>query len=859
MRDEDEDEDYVENANGVVDMVDDEDDDEFLAPAPVRRRRRARNAVYGLDYVDLKLEEVGDDADAPPVVVNNIYGLTVNLHNYQKQAVHYMVNEERHPEGSWRHLWVKMPSKNRMPHDMYYSPYFDRFWFGEPMVQHGGFLCEEMGLGKTVEALALVHINPMRKPLPASYMPTPDKGLWQRYASRGTLIIASTSLVGQWKAEIKSKLARDAKVLLYYGSRPKDPKKVKDYDFVLTTYAILQREDGRQEHECLHRIDWHRVILDESHEIKNRKTRRAKSITSLIADNRWCLTGTPMNMSLQDFHGQVEFLRVRPADNERFWKEANDNFTNGNLRRLRPVFRMMEKMMCRHHKDGKYQGLPLVELPEKKEETVMLSFTESQARVYRNLYEMAKIRYDGFVRLGVARKKTLEIWSMLLPLRQASSFARRFPVDVAKALAELKAPGPDRPIGRPNEEKFAEAFGPVYNEGQECSICFEEMEAPLQTPCGHQFCKACLSAFFARHDRVRENCPLCRAAFKLTDCKVPKKKVDGSVPLVPVECEICFENVKDGVKSACRHKFCRTCITDALKLKKKCPVCRKALAPGQLEDLPKSVDENNENDMADSDGAGANNGQAAAVGGGGADEKKEEIVFDVKVKYLLSELRRIRREKPKSKVLVFTQFRNMISTLAQKFNGEHWPFRTLEGDMSMHERTRNLVAFQTGETTHRRHNRRKTKANACHTSGAPFVFLLTMRSGGVGITLTAADHLYIMEPCVNPALERQVINRAYRIGQKRVLHVKRLVMANSIEARIIEANKKRDEENHANANGGNGNGNEDSSSPSRRNAGGNAINDRRSIRSEENAKFFADLITDVAKPHALAPAAAGVA
>lgn len=55
----------------------------------------------------------------------------------------------------------------------------------------------EMGLGKTVEALALVNLNPMTKPTPAPYMPTPDKGLWMRYPSRGTLIIASTSLVGQ--------------------------------------------------------------------------------------------------------------------------------------------------------------------------------------------------------------------------------------------------------------------------------------------------------------------------------------------------------------------------------------------------------------------------------------------------------------------------------------------------------------------------------------------------------------------------------------------------------------------------------------------------------------------------------------
>ena len=54
------------------------------------------------------------------------------------------------------------------------------------------------------------------------------------------------------------------------------------------------------------------------------------------------------------------------------------------------------------------------------------------------------------------------------------------------------------------------------------------------------------------------------------------------------------------------------------------------------------------------------------------------------------------------------------------------------------------------------------------------VFLLSMRSGAVGINLTAANHVFLMEPAFNPALEAQAIGRAHRMGQTRPVVVKKL-------------------------------------------------------------------------------------
>jgi hypothetical protein len=61
-----------------------------------------------------------------------------------------------------------------------------------------------------------------------------------------------------------------------------------------------------------------------------------------------------------------------------------------------------------------------------------------------------------------------------------------------------------------------------------------------------------------------------------------------------------------------------------------------------------------------------------------------------------------------------------------------------------------------------------------------------MRSGAVGINLTSATHVFMVEPAINPSLTEQAIGRSWRMGQKREVHVKHLVVANSIESNILK-------------------------------------------------------------------------
>ncbi len=70
-------------------------------------------------------------------------------------------------------------------------------------------------------------------------------------------------------------------------------------------------------------------------------------------------------------------------------------------------------------------------------------------------------------------------------------------------------------------------------------------------------------------------------------------------------------------------------------------------------------------------------------------------------------------------------------------------------------------------------------------SSGPPVFLISLRAGGTGLNLTAADHVFLLDPWWNPAVEAQAADRAHRIGQERPVFVYRMVAENTVEERIL--------------------------------------------------------------------------
>jgi len=124
------------------------------------------------------------------------------------------------------------------------------------------------------------------------------------------------------------------------------------------------------------------------------------------------------------------------------------------------------------------------------------------------------------------------------------------------------------------------------------------------------------------------------------------------------------------------------------------------------------------------------------------------------------------------KALVFSQFVDHLSLLRQHLDGRGIRYQYLDGATPMQERKRRVDAFQAGDGD---------------------LFLISLKAGGVGINLTAADYVIHMDPWWNPAVEDQASDRAHRMGQQRPVTIYRLVARHTIEEGIVDLHRhKRD-------------------------------------------------------------------
>jgi DNA repair protein RAD5 len=82
------------------------------------------------------------------------------------------------------------------------------------------------------------------------------------------------------------------------------------------------QSDAKKKDGKLFKHQWHRVILDEAHTIKNQRTENAKACFSLVARNRWAVSGTPIQNEIDDLYSLVKFLKVEPWCDYAFWTKS---------------------------------------------------------------------------------------------------------------------------------------------------------------------------------------------------------------------------------------------------------------------------------------------------------------------------------------------------------------------------------------------------------------------------------------------------------------------------------------------------------------------------------------------------------
>mmetsp|Transcript_13439 Transcript_13439/g.44267 ORF Transcript_13439/g.44267 Transcript_13439/m.44267 type:complete len:1465 (-) Transcript_13439:1441-5835(-) len=687
-------------------------------------------------------------------------GLNVTLRDYQRQALKFMVDQERH-SGACASRSLFFPFKDASGNQLFYSPMFKNVSTTTPPDVRGGILAEEMGLGKTIEALALILANPAEddnngastgpsNAAGAGAGPSSSSAAGAAVAdfqfrathsgpstlieSKATLVVCAVSLVGQWVSEVKSKLEAPLKIYEYHGSqRIRDPQRLAEYDVVVTTYQTLGRDFQQRETkggvaglkqgvaDSLHplgAISWHRVFLDEAHYIKSTNVGQAKACLDLHSLRRWACTGTPVSSSIDDLYGLAVFLKIAPFDTKAYFntflKTAFQHHRIANRSTLGNLLNLLKAVMMRHTKKQQIGGADLLKLPPKTEVNVKVTLVAKENKIYQDLETKAKAEYQLIRACGVAEvnRKIFQIMSMLLPLRRVCSGGSL----TEKDLQAQKVGGPSGGGGGGGGGASSSTRSAAANQ----DVKPGKLNAGATTSTG------------------------AAASAAAEDAK--PSSGEGTI------CSLCQEILDDPVKTSCDHWYCRACLCppeadEGAKAKKlKCTVCNKVIKAG---DLTAKADPS-----------------AAVVPAG-----KAAVVSESKLEHLLTELTRMRDEDETYKALVFSNFNSTMEWLKTRLVERGFSHRTITGSMPMKQRAKAIEAFQKDPPT--------------------TVFLLSVRSGAVGINLTSASHVFLLEPCLNAALEQQAIGRAWRMGQQRPVTVKRLYVPGTVEERIITINEKR--------------------------------------------------------------------
>lgn len=186
----------------------------------------------------------------------------------------------------------------------------------------GACLADDMGLGKTLQTIALLSYTkdknkkkPKTKKKDGRQMTMFATEMQEHINPLQALIILPSSLVFNWKEEIK-KFNKSLHVLEFIGTkRRKLLESLDKFDIVLTTYHTVLRDV-----EKLKTINWEYVILDESQMIKNKESKMFKAINEIPSANRLSLSGTPIENSLSDLWSQMQFINPDMLGSFTFFK-----------------------------------------------------------------------------------------------------------------------------------------------------------------------------------------------------------------------------------------------------------------------------------------------------------------------------------------------------------------------------------------------------------------------------------------------------------------------------------------------------------------------------------------------------------
>lgn len=626
-------------------------------------------------------------------------------------------------------------------------------------VPKGGLLADDMGLGKTLQTISLILLN---------QKPAKDSEQWEKRfdnTEKTTLVVAPLALIKQWEQEIKDKVgkARGLKVLVHHG--PQRTKKASDlakYDVVITTYQILVSDqtasagaEKGKETGCFG-LRWWRSVLDEAHTIKNRTAKSTKACYDIRSEYRWCLSGTPMQNNLDELQSLVRFLRIRPYDDLRQWREHIDKpMKNGKghiaISRLRALLSCFMKRRTKDvlkeegalvpggkaamkvGKDDAEPAKPAFKTTERKVVTVSTELSAAERHFYDRLEQRTDVRVQNMMKEKLSYASA---FTMLLRLRQVCNHPKLVEGKLEKDKDAMTTDSSQTQKAQDADiDAMADLFSGMGIEAKKCGVCSLELTKE-------------------ESDKGRDKCDDCMvdmAAFESSEGgkkqkKQPKTKVrqrNRNAVIDSDDEEDASDSDGDSLASI-SDLMAKQSLADNTPTK-----------PRRRKD--RILDDSDEDSESESE----------------ADDSKvmlhgSQVLASAKIREMNKILH---NEAAEHKFIIFSQFTSMLDLVEPFLRKEGFKYTRYDGGMRNDAREESLRQLRENKSVR--------------------VLLCSLKCGSLGLNLTAATRVIIIEPFWNPFVEEQAIDRVHRLTQTVDVVVYKLTAANTVEARIIDLQEKK--------------------------------------------------------------------
>ena len=494
----------------------------------------------------------------------------------------------------------------------------------------GGLLTEEMGLGKTVEVVALIVSNPPAPtlaalpldatlgksgaPPPRGYIAPAGRAAAGKDAVRavGTLVVVPLCIQQQWYAEVR-RLAPQLRVVGLHDDDEAllalDRAALLRFDVVIVTYEMLalataRRRAGkaarnakrggvitigakhRELRAAVAAVRWHRVVLDEAHFIRGDSTLALKYCETFRAANVWCVTGTPFNTSIADVRNQCRLLRVGAFCSESFFAAAigvpwsGAHGSDARARAARACAALLRAVAVRHAKtQQRSDGSPLVRLPDRAASTELVALGGAALARYAKLETLARERHAALVAAQGVEARREARKALLSTIADARAVCNGVP-----------PPSHARP-GRCYHARDRDAAH-RFVLPQDAAY---KLAASLGAECGSAFAR-----------------------------ELDEKLARGDADFT---CPVCMEDADRPVMLPCGHTACRDCLDQCAEAlgERKCSLCQKVYDNEAALELARVVKVSTTSGI----GAAAHAADSAAAIDTGAGFAQSEVVRDM--------------------------------------------------------------------------------------------------------------------------------------------------------------------------------------------------------------------------------------